>query len=89
MATVRDRSAATMRRFLDGGDIAYDFDSDDDDEDDDDKILQFDLRGQAAAVLLNNEHQHVAPIAAAHVAPVPSKKQRSKYPRKDQKDSLW
>ena len=89
LATARDRSAAMMRRFLDGGDVAYDFDSDDEDEDDDDQILQFDLRGQAATVFLSHE-QHVAHFAPeAHVAPVPSKKQRSKYPRKDQKDSLW
>ena len=86
MATARDRSAAMMRRFLDSGDIAYDFDSDDDDDDDDDDedddndILHFDLRGQAAAVLLNND-DHVAHFAAAHVAPVPPKKDPSTLAR--------
>jgi hypothetical protein len=42
MATARDRSAAMMRRFLDGGDIACNFDSNDNNEDDD-NILHFDL----------------------------------------------
>lgn len=88
LATARDRSAAMMRRFLDTGDVACDFDSDGDDEDDDDGILYFDLCGPAA-VMFNNSN-HVAPQQiAAHETPVPPKKTRSKYPRKDQKDSLW
>ena len=48
MATARDRSAAMMQRFLDGGDVACNFDSDDDDKDDHDNILglvHFDLFG--------------------------------------------
>ena len=45
----RDRSAAMMRRFLDDGDVACNFDSNDDDKDDD-HILHFDLRGPAASV---------------------------------------
>ena len=86
MATARDRSAAMMRRFLEsGGDVACDFDSDDDD-DEDDNILHFDLR--APTVLLNSGNR-VAQVAARDAAPVPPKKSRSKYPRKDQKDSLW
>jgi hypothetical protein len=44
MATARDRSAAMMRRFLDGTDVACNFNSDDDDEDDD-NILHFDVHG--------------------------------------------
>ena len=56
MATARDRSAAMMRRFLESGDVACDFDSDDDD-DEDDNILHFDLR--APTVLLNSGN-HVA-----------------------------
>jgi hypothetical protein len=47
--TARDRSAVMMRRFLDGGDVACDFDSNDDDKDDY-NILHFDLRGPAAVV---------------------------------------
>ena len=49
MATARDKSAAMMRRFLDGVDVACNFDSDDNDKDDD-NILHFNLRGPAAAV---------------------------------------
>jgi hypothetical protein len=42
-----------------------------------------------AAVMFNNGN-HVAPRQIAAQAPsVPQKKTRSKYPRKDQKDSLW
>jgi hypothetical protein len=76
LATARDRSAAMMRRFLDTGDVACDFDSDDDDdEDDDDNILHFDLCRPAAAVMFNNGN-HVAPRQIAAQAPsVPPKKQ--------------
>ena len=71
MATARDRSAAMMRRFLESGDVACDFDSDDDD-DEDDNILHFDLR--APTVLLNSGNR-VAQVAARDAAPVPPKKQ--------------
>jgi hypothetical protein len=94
LATARDRSAAMMRRFLldTAGDVACNFDSDDDDddddEDDDDNILHFDLCQPAAAVMLKNGN-HVAPRQIAAQAPPVRQKTRSKYPRKDQKDSLW
>jgi hypothetical protein len=77
LATARDRSAAMMRRFLDTGDVACDFDSDDDDdEDDDDNILHFDLCRPAAAVMFNNGN-HVAPRQIAAQAP-PAAPQKNK-----------
>ena len=71
MATARDRSAAMMRRFVESGEVACDFDSDDDD-DEDDNILHFDLR---APTVLRNSGNHVAQVAARDAAPVPPKNQ--------------
>ena len=74
LATARDKSsAATMRHFLDTGDVACNFDSDDDDKDDGDNNLHFDLCGPAA-VMFNNGN-HVAPQQiAAHAPLVPPNK---------------
>lgn len=75
-----------MRRLLGSGDGGDSDDEDQDDDDDDNNILHFDLRGHA---------MHVGNIAGTNVSPqhrtppAPPKKTRAKYPRKDQKDSLW
>ena len=52
MAAAKERSAATMRRFLEG---CGDFDSDDDD---DDHILHFYLSRPAPPRILNNHAVH-------------------------------
>jgi hypothetical protein len=81
LATARDMSATLMRRFLDTGDVACDFDSDDDDEDDDNNILYFDLCRPPAAVMFNNGN-HVAPRQiAAQAPPVPKKQDSSTLAR--------
>ena len=87
MAAARERSAVTMRRFLDGhGDFDSD-DDDDDDEDDDDHILLFDL-SRPVPRNVNNSAVQIPP--GFNPTPLaPPKHTRSKHPRKNQKDSLW
>ena len=83
MAAARERSAATMWRFLEG---CGDFDSDDDDEDDDDHILCFDL-SRPAPRIVNNSAVKIPGLNPT--PPAPPKRRRSKHPRKNQKDALW
>ena len=68
MATARDRSAAMMRRFLDGGDVAYASTAT--------KMMRMMTTTffiSTCVSSLNND-DHVAHFAAAQVAPVPPNK---------------